>query len=198
MILNLTPELEQTLINEDWRVLFHGTCREFKTFGEDSIGQGGDDNSALGVHFAEFPQHAADYAKGGAMRSEGDPQILIVLVPAHAPIEERDYYRFFGFDAEGNPDQAFGKPGFARWRQELLEQGHDVVDYEDGEGPITVALDPSTLQIVGSMTIDEAHALGERLDLEDDQFCPARRIAVIREAIGPAVARAPSLKSLRP
>ena len=180
MDFHLDPNTEQRVIAEDWRVMFHGTCRRFEAFTEDSIGKGGDDNSALGVHFAEFPDAAGEYAEAGAGRGEGNAEILVVLVPARNALEVRDYYTFFGFTEEGDPDPAFGHAGFARWRQELLAQGHDAVDFEDGEGCITVALNPPDLQIVGRMDVDEAIALREAMDELDDAFDPAARIALLR------------------
>ena len=91
---------------------------------------------------------------------------------------------------EGDPDPAFGHAGFARWRQELLAQGHDAVDFEGGEGCITVALNPADLRIVGRLNLDEALALRESMDELDEVFDPAARIALLRALAEPA-ARSP-------
>lgn len=186
MDFQLDERLAQQAIAEDWRVMFHGTCWRFDAFTEDSIGKGGDDNSSLGVHFAEFPDAAGEYAEAGIHRHEGDGEVLVVLVPARNAFEVRDYEAFFGFNEQGDPDPGFGHAGFARWRQELLSQGHDVVDYEDGEGCITVALDPSCLRIVGRMSVDEALVLREAMDELDDAFDPAARIALLQAQSTPA------------
>ena len=119
MDFHLDPDTKQRVIAEDWRIMFHGTCRRFEAFTEDSIGKGGDDNSSLGVHFAEFPDAAAEYAEAGMLRNEGQGEVLVVLVPARHAHEVRDYEAFFGFNGEGDPDPDFGPAGFARWRQEL-------------------------------------------------------------------------------
>lgn len=190
MDFQLDEHLAQQAIAEDWRVMFHGTCRRFDAFTEESIGKGGDDNSSLGVHFAEFPDAAGEYAEAGMLRNEGQGEVLVVLVPARHAHEVRDYEAFFGFNGEGDPDPDFGPAGFARWRQELLAQGHDVVDYEDGEGCITVALNPADLRIVGRLDVDEALALRESMDELDEVFDPAARIALLRALAEPA-ARSP-------
>lgn len=176
----LDDGLAQRVIAEDWRVMFHGTCRRFDAFTEESIGKGGDDNSSLGVHLAEFPDTAAEYADAGHLRGEGEATVLVVLVPARHAFEVRHYETFFGFNEEGNPDPNVGHAGFARWRQQLLAQGHDAVDYEDGEGCITVALDPASLQIVGRMDVKDAFALREAMDELGDVFDPQARIGLLQ------------------
>ena len=65
-----------------------------------------------------------------------------------------------------------------------------MVDYEDGEGCITVALNPADLRIVGRLDVDEAIALREAMDELDDAFDPAARIALLRALAEPA-ARSP-------
>lgn len=191
MDIRLTEETLRIAINDGCRIMFHGTCRGIAQFDEQSIGKGGDDNSALGVHLSPWPDQAAEYAQMSV--SDGEPRVLVVLAPARSPIDEHRYDRFFGLDDQDGRDPEFGKAGFAGWRRELLALGHDMMDYEDGDGPISVCLVPDVLVVAGSMGLDEAHALRERLDEMEDPFCaqaimdelelPVHRVA--RPPIGP-------------
>ena len=149
--------------------MFHGTRAQFDAFDAQFYGQYGDHNSSLGVYLCEFPEAAAEYAKAQPLRGRLEGEVLAVLVPARSPYEERDYFRFFGFDETGGPDPNMGPEGFLRLRESLRIQGVDLVDYEDDEeGPISVALNPEDLIIVGRMSVEEARLLGQQVqDLED-------------------------------
>ena len=191
MEFNLPPDIEKIAVQAGLRVMFHGTCKQVEAFSEALIGRGSDDNSALGVHLTDYAHHAAEYAQIGSDHGEGDGSVLVVLAPAHNPFVESDYDRFFGLNEEGSPDPGFGRAGFARMRAELITQGHDIVDYEDGNGPISVALDPSKLLIVGRMNMDEAVELGEKMDALEDFFSTPARLAFLRENISLPAPRRP-------
>ena len=190
---HLDDELLRALRTSSDRILFHGTRRQFEGFTEASIGTGAEANSALGIHLTDFPHLAADYADG-ASPDEGDyPQVLVVRTPVSKAFEERDNYTFFGYNDEGIPDSAMGKAGFSKWRASLQQSGFDAVDYEDGEGPIVVALDPGKLEIIARLTLKEAYMLSERLSELEDEFNTAQRLDALLSLGGePEVKRARS------
>jgi hypothetical protein len=175
MELNLPNNIEHR-VKDDWRILFHGTSQDIEAFSEHAVGQGGDDNSALGVHLTDHAHHAAEYAQMG----DGEGVVLIVMTPGKSPFTVSDHDLFFGLGEDGSPDPNFGRAGFSEWRQELLSQGHDVVDYEDGNGPITVALDPAKLLVVGRLSVDKAIELGEMMDVLEDSFSTSVRVDFLR------------------
>lgn len=172
--------------HNECRILFHGTAHTFEAFTEDSIGRGSDANSALGIHLAEWAHAAAEYAETSAERDADGAvgRVLVVALPALHPTGElNDFFRFFG-----EPDDARdGAPAleaqdhahFARERQRLIAAGHDVVDYEDGEQVISVALNPNDLMIVGELNPAVAESLFEQIEAMEDPFDPAARLQLL-------------------
>lgn len=178
-----STELDQRWPGVAWRILFHGTGHDVPAFTEESIGRGADANAALGVHLAEFPDVAADYAVDSAASdaTARRPRVLIVALPARHPHPEWDSSVFFGLEDPGIPGQtdpiaAWTSADFVRWRQQLRERGHDAIDYEDGDQVITVALDPADAVILGEMTVEAARAFREVMDEEDVSFEGAARL----------------------
>lgn len=171
------------------RVLFHGSGHSIDAFTEESIGRGQDANAALGVHLAEYPDHAGEYAEASA---EFDPtarlaQVYVVVVPARAPTQElNEFFAFFGEPDSGIPGQleplaAKSSGHFAAERQRLLAAGHDLVDYEDGEQVIAVALNPADVILIGTFPADQAMDVREVMEvMEATGDCPAhQRLAAI-------------------
>lgn len=175
--------LHQRWPDTEWRLMFHGTGHAFERFSEASIGRGRDANAALGVHLAEYPEAAAEYAEA-SVQDDQDGQharVLVVALPARHPTQElNDFFKFFGEADAGVPGKvdpldAKDATHFRQERARLRAAGHDVVDYEDGEQVITVALDPADLVIVGSLTPEAAFALRDAMENLADMFdAPAR------------------------
>ncbi|ACS43669.1 hypothetical protein [Methylorubrum extorquens] len=158
-------------LGEHDRIVFHGTSDAFDAFDLGRCGRGGDANSHLGVHLAEEARVAAEYAEAAAARRGGEAQVLLVRAVTASPFAGFDYYAFFGYGHDGG--SVIGPEEFARRRLELIAQGYDSVDYQDGEQTICVSLDPTLLDIVAVLTPAEAAEVGERIealpDLEDDR-----------------------------
>lgn len=173
----------------EWRLMFHGTAHAFDNFSEASVGRGSDANSALGVHLAEWPGAAAEYADASV---SGDseaaaPRVLVVALPAYSPTNELDdFFKFFGEPDDGIPGVMEALPArdhehFRQERQRLLAAGHDVVDYEDGEQVISVALDPSPLVIVGRLSVEAARSIEEAMSRLPDAFDARARLALLEK-----------------
>lgn len=180
--------LQQRWPDTEFRIMFHGTAHGFDAFTEDSIGQGGDANSALGVHLAEWPHTAGEYAEANTQRDTAGTKgrVLVVALAAYRPSQDlNDFFLFFGEPDEARPGlaalEAKDHAHFARERQRLIAAGHDVVDYEDGEQVISVALNPADLVIVGELTPEVACELFERMEGLEDSFDPAARLRLIGE-----------------
>lgn len=174
---------DEALLQDDgWRLLFHGTSRAFDEFSEDWIGKGGDANSALGVHLAEWPADSAEYAEISLSCEEGsNAHVLAVLCPAQNPKIEFNYFSFFGFsDEEG---QELDHAHFHRLRQSLITEGHDILDYEDGEQVICVALSPEPLKIIARLTPDEAIELDSRLRDSSDPYSGEFRLSMLKDIL---------------
>lgn len=173
--------------DNDWRLMFHGTAHAFEVFSEQSIGKGADANSALGIHLAEFSEPASEYAQASAEhdREGAIARVLVVALPARFPSRDlNNFFKFFGeADAgiSGVMDALDAKDHthFAAERQRLLALGHDVVDYEDGEQVIAVALNPADLVIVGELTPEAAEHLHTAIDALPDPFAAPARLAAI-------------------
>lgn len=167
--------------------MFHGTAHDFETFTEDSIGKGADANCALGVHLAEYPDVAGEYAEVHSKRDEGATaaRVLVVALPANKPTNDlNDFFKFFGEPDAGIPGRipaiaAKDHDAFRRERQELLRAGFDVVDYEDGEQVISVSLNPKDMVIVGSLTPSAALIAREAIEALPDMFDAQARLAAI-------------------
>lgn len=152
------------------KILFHGTSHRFAAFSEDFIGVGGDANSALGVHLAEWPESAAEYAESSQDRDRRAQSACVLVVEAEVSnsFQGFDYYEFFGLDDQGN--QVASRQAFAQIRQDLLDEGFDTIEYEDGEQQIVVILEPSNTNIIARLTVDEAYRLSEILSAGDEPF----------------------------
>lgn len=184
MTLHLPQDLIDRALAEDMRIMFHGTASLVDTFSHHRIGKGGDDNSALGLHLAEFPSCAADFAGTAEFHNEGVGGVLVVLVPAQNPYEITSYETFFGFDENGNPDAKMGKAGFEALRIKLLQDGYDIVDYEDGEmGAVSVVLDPTQVQVLGSLTVEQAYEVDEVLSGLGDTLDTKNKIQALRAVL---------------
>jgi hypothetical protein len=167
------------------RLLFHGTGHAVPAFGEAFIGQGADANSALGVHLAEFPEAAAEYATASQTRDAGatGARVLVVALKSQSPDPVHwDFFRFFGEPDDGLP--ARDHAHFRAERARLRAEGHDVVDYEDGEQVITVALDPADLIVLGELTVEAAEALADPVRALADPFDPRARLTLIAASPG--------------
>lgn len=177
-----------------FRVLFHGCGTSIDCFTTDRLGQGAEDNSALGVHLAEFPGIAAAFAETAAAHREGEGMVLIVLAPASTPYVIQSFDDFFGLDENGDP--VLGKEGFAELRTRLVAQGYDMVDYEDGEmGAICVSLLPEGLRVIGAMSIEQAYEFDDTLQQLEDPFDTNIRLSLLEDMIKTKVApsRSPRL-----
>lgn len=151
-------EIETLALRPEERIVFHGTNGTFQAFDEAFIGTGPDRNSELGFHFADMPLEAEDYRRGG--------RLLVVGAITENPIVEPDYYSFFGYDEAGN--DVAGKGHFSARRKQMLAQGHDAIEYEDGEQTICVVLKPDAIRILAELSADEAVRLHQAIsDLAD-------------------------------
>lgn len=167
-------KVEFALRSEE-RIVFHATTHAFPEFSEHAIGGGKDNNSALGFHFADDPTEALDY--GGLNK-----RILVVgAVTENPTLEFNDYYRFFGYDENGN--SIVSKAQFADHRQRLLAEGYDAIEYQDSEQTICVVLDPSKLRILAQITEEEALALDAAIAALPDPTDDAERLRLVNALI---------------
>jgi len=177
---------QQQDLEPENRCVFHGTAREFISFDPAFLGTGGDCNSALGFHFTDNPYDAAEYADTHAGREGGEARVLVVRAATVNPTADLDYYAFFGYDDNG--DQVRDHEGFAALRRELLAKGHDGVVYADNEQDIFVVLDPAKIEVVASLTVDEAERLGEKLNALPDREDDEARFRMVDEILSERVA----------
>lgn len=176
MDLRLPIDLVEQAQSQEMRIMFHGTGAILDAFSEASLGLGSDPNSALGVHLAEFPSSAAEFAEIATSYQEGQGTVLVVLLPVRRAYTIHTYEEFFGLDEDGDPQ--LDKTGFSRMREDLISQGYDLLEYEDGEmGAVSVALFPHDLTVVGSLTLSQAYELSTRLEQSSDPFCLSERVS---------------------
>ena len=168
-------------LGEHDRIVFHGTSDAFDAFDLGRCGRGGDANSHLGVHLAEEAREAAEYAEAAAARRGGEAQVLVVRAVAANPFAGFDYHAFFGYGHDGG--SVIGPEEFARRRLELIAQGYDSVDYQDGEQTICVSLDPTLLGIVAVLTPAEAAEVGERIEALPDPDDDRARLGIVAHTV---------------
>ena len=146
------------------RVLFHGTSKQLLEFNQDSIGIGGDPNSALGIHTTDCPRYAADYAARSEALSEGERgRVYVVLYP-----ESKTHYMHSMEDFYGcEDDETNNHQHFAELRKEFLKEEVSIVELDAGEDNITTLLEPEKAKITFELTIEQAEQLGEYFETND-------------------------------
>lgn len=175
------PEILEKIESDEFRLLFHGTANDFDSFSA-SWSPGGDCNSALGTHFSEFPGEALEYAQTSFERGEGArPIVMVAAVPALNPYGMTDYFEFFGYDDDGG--QLMNHEGFSQKRDNLLRIGHDIIDYEDGEGVISVALRPENVTILAKLSPEQAERLDGLIRKNDDPFSGEHKIVEFKKLL---------------
>jgi hypothetical protein len=156
-------------------ILFHGTGQELKSFSEEKIGLGGDHNSALGVHATACPYEAGGYSDMSRELSDDESQSRILVLRYCYEKEDAIFSNnvFFGIDEFGDEEPESSHDHFHEMRKSYLEKGVDMVVAEFGEEPIFVLLKPENIKIIGSLTLQQAEELGDRLnDKALDRFDP--------------------------
>lgn len=167
------PDVDHIALEPDERIVFHGTQSFFGAFDEKFLGKGGDRNSELGFHFADMPSEASEYRRDG--------RVLAVGAITVNPFVETDYYSFFGYNENG--DDIAGKGHFAARRLQLLQEGYDAVEYEDGEQTICVVLKSSAVRILAELSEAEVEVVNEAIRALPDSHDDAARLAIVRDVV---------------
>jgi len=141
------------------RILFHGTSHIIKEFNESSIAKGGDPNSALGIHFTDDPTYAASYADRSKLldNNANEATVLVVLYQSEGQEYIHDYEEFYGDHDEGTNT----KEHFSELRNDLIEDGIDLIDFEGGEDIITTLLIPERIKIIDRISVQKAIELSK-------------------------------------
>lgn len=139
-------------------ILFHGTRKEFAGFSDESVGNGAEANSALGVWLARSPHVAASY---GDMR-----RVFVVEVeaPSLVPVSDR-YVAIWGGQDLFPTDREIGWVRFDEARKDLLSRGYDGVwcempGEEDMEGAVCI-FDPGNIRVIEVVDMPEVADLDE-------------------------------------
>lgn len=167
------PDLEKITLRPDERIVFHGTQAFFGAFDESYLGRGGDRNSELGFHFADMPSEASEYRRDG--------RVIAVGAVTINPFVEPDYYAFFGYDQNG--EDIVGKGYFAAKRLQLLKEGCDAVEYEDGEQTICVVLKSSAIRILTELSEAEAATVHEAIRSLPDMHDDGARLTILKDVV---------------
>jgi hypothetical protein len=153
-------------------ILYHGTARDFTEFDTHFTLRGSEPNSALGIHLAESPSIAADYARLAAKDGHaGEPRVLIVEAEVSRVGIVGRASDYLGrdpeiFDEETNRSRV----EFVERRLELQDMGFDAVATEETEMSdicgCWAVFDPASLSIMGQMSVEAA----DELDTQDMDF----------------------------
>ncbi len=152
--------------------LFHGTARDFTEFDSHFTLRGSEPNSALGIHLAESPSIAADYARLAAKDGHaGEPRVLIVVAEVSKVGIVGSAADYLGrdpeiFDIETNRTRV----EFVERRLELQAMGFDAVATEETEmldvSGCWAVFDHSRLSILGYISVEAA----DELDAQEMDF----------------------------
>ena len=140
-------------------ITFHGTVNEIKEFNESSIGEGGDNNSALGVHSTTSPVYASEYADTLSTLTKKDGFIYVLNIKYNDDDSIESYDEFYGNEYEETDNKEY----FKEIREDFLSNNIDLIFY-DLEENITVTLNPKNIEIIDKLTIDQARKLGDLID----------------------------------
>ena len=164
-------------LTDDQRVVFHGTNVAFGRFDlTHAVPEGNDANGALGIHTAEFPAEAIDYAETMTSRRGGQPRILVLKAITRNP-KIFGHEEFFGVDEDGN--DVMDAAGFAALRKQLLAEGVDSIEFEDPPEVICVVLDPANVEIVAALTPEAAADVHNRMVKLENQTDDAARLRIV-------------------
>ena len=183
-----------------WHLAFHGSVAAFQAFtDEGSVGQGGDANSALGIHLAVGATAAQHYAEQvqafHALRGTHREMHVYVVAYREAPAYEATHEEFFCVDLaefpSGHPlhvtEQELAEDEFlhpaSRFRTWLIDRGYRTVIRDDveGLGGHIIVLDPANTcvlaQVSGSADIDRLVHAAQALAHEGDASQTLPRLA---------------------
>lgn len=161
--------------------LYHGTAHDFPAFDDRYVMRGTEPNSALGIHLTEHPVVAAEYAElAGRDRHATAPRVLVLDVEISKAAIISSVEDFLGrpedvpYGHEGNRT----REEFVAARQEFQAQGYEALaldtEIEDLRGA-WVVFDPEKIEIVGSVSVEDAYGLGDGdLDWSGVQMVSAR------------------------
>lgn len=159
----MTP-LDDVILNEHERIVFHTTHASFDAFDEAFVGTGEDNNSALGFFFSDDPENIFAYAHEGR-------RVLVSAVHVENPFGDLSYYELFGYDENGGA--VTSKEEFAAMRAAFLAKGYDSIEYGDNEETMLIALSSSSIRPLAWLSIEQATELANQIgglpNPEDDR-----------------------------
>lgn len=154
-------------------LLFHGTTDKINKFSQQKGNKmnGNDPNSAFGIHFSDSPEYASEYAllKETLNKTIGKKAEPIVYVVDYFYKNEDSIYSnedFYGIEEEKTNNHKH----FENLKNEYLEKETDLIHFEGGEEPISVALKPENLSIKQTITVEQAKTLEKIFSSQNIDF----------------------------
>lgn len=147
------------------RILFHGTASNITAFNENSLSNGLDPNSTLGVHTTDCPAYASEYADRAFTFNKGinAPCVLVLSYYSNGQNIMHDYDEFYG----SYDDDTHNKEHFSELRSELIDSDIDLVEFDNDDETITTLLIPEKIKIIDSLSLKEALDLSTYLKKEN-------------------------------
>lgn len=145
--------------------LYHGTAYGFDAFDGRFTLRGSEPNSGLGIHLTEYPGTAAAYAELAARDVHGErPRVLVldVDIGKAALVDSAEAFLGRGVDDAFDFDGNRTREEFVEARLRLQSEGFHAVAVDSPIEDICGAwcvFDPSRIEIVGEMSVDEAQEL---------------------------------------
>lgn len=141
------------------RILFHGTTQNIQKFNEDSIGIGGDPNSALGVHGTDDPFYAYEYATLAATLCNKNGFIYVLSYKYTQSESISCYESFYGCEDDNTNNHRH----FSELRQDYLENDIQLIDFE-GSDSISTMLNPNNISILFKLSLSQAIELQKKYE----------------------------------
>lgn len=170
-IKNTTEHYKELTHNK--MLFFYGTTDKINEFLQQKRNKmdGNDPKSTLGIHFSGSPEVASKYAylKETLNKTIGKKVEPIVYVVDYFYKNEDYVYSsedFYGIEEEKTNNHQY----FANLRNECLEDGIDLLHFEDGEEPISLALKPENISIKTTLTIKQAQIIDKLFNTKHIEY----------------------------